>query len=656
MISLTVPNAYASTSAGLAAVETGQVFWVQGSQGSLELHQEVDEAAILLGVFDTASATTLSGNGAVADAVELRDAGMTAASAELQSASASFSAADVGKTIVVAGAGGAGDRLRTTISAYTSATQVTLAIAAETTVSAEWAVYGTDCSAAFQSALDALAASMGGTLVIDGLYLLTEPVSKGFGGEAGGVKISIVGFGSNSALWVGVPTAQDAITLDSAAVTFRDLFLVGVQGLTADARRIIDLTGVDATFERCSFMGLLGAQGIIYATGSALRTRRCNFGGSMVLGSSGSVYASIENKDWIAYSDEDSQFIDYGYFRARPYSRTGNSGNLSWIRADSPTTALGARAESVFRLKGTRLDEGSMYGVDIRPTAGRIHSAILDGVRINVTPFLDGRGTHCVNVDSVEMNDCVAGWSSTGGTRFAHFENCTNVVVKGQQLDTPEINHLSATNVSSLTLIDPPAGLTQFTFANVKYHPVSSQFAPLAIIKNGAISDSDFGASPAGGTQGFDNTNGRLYVKGRAGWVYFNMDGGTLKGPNLVVNGDFSSGTTTGWTPFNGGTLSVVSGALRVTNGAIYGLGYQVVATVPGVEYEVSVNIIGGTAGRLVRIGTTGSAATYGQLTATGVGTVTFTATTTTTYISLMLDNEVVGKYADFDSIELRVI
>jgi len=37
-------------------------------------------------------------------------------------------------------------------------------------------------------------------------------------------------------------------------------------------------------------------------------------------------------------------------------------------------------------------------------------------------------------------------------------------------------------------------------------------------------------------------------------------------------------------------------------------------------------------------------------------GTATFTATTATCYIALMLDSEVVGKYADFDNVSLKAI
>ena len=59
---------------------------------------------------------------------------ITSGAAVLTSANSIFSAADIGRTVRVLGAGAAGAALDTTISAYTSATQVTLAANASTTV------------------------------------------------------------------------------------------------------------------------------------------------------------------------------------------------------------------------------------------------------------------------------------------------------------------------------------------------------------------------------------------------------------------------------------------------------------------------------------------------------------------------------------------
>lgn len=94
--------------------------------------------------------------GAKGDGQLVTDGAMTAASAVLTSASGRFAAGDVGKLVLVKGAGPAGvTTLVTTISAYTSATQVTLTATASTTVSSALVMWASDDTAAFQSAINA---------------------------------------------------------------------------------------------------------------------------------------------------------------------------------------------------------------------------------------------------------------------------------------------------------------------------------------------------------------------------------------------------------------------------------------------------------------------------------------------------------------------
>lgn len=68
------------------------------------------------------------------DVNQLSDGAITAATTTLTSTSGPFSTDDIGKLIVVEGAGPGGGELQTTISAYISPTQVTLALAASVTV------------------------------------------------------------------------------------------------------------------------------------------------------------------------------------------------------------------------------------------------------------------------------------------------------------------------------------------------------------------------------------------------------------------------------------------------------------------------------------------------------------------------------------------
>lgn len=101
--------------------------------------------------------------GAVGDYRRVGDAAMTATSAQLTSATAGFTAGDVGKKILVDGAGVAGAPLVTTVSGYTNATTVQLAAAASTTVAGKTAEMGTDDTTAIQAAITA-AKAVGGTV------------------------------------------------------------------------------------------------------------------------------------------------------------------------------------------------------------------------------------------------------------------------------------------------------------------------------------------------------------------------------------------------------------------------------------------------------------------------------------------------------------
>jgi hypothetical protein len=137
---------------------------------------------------------------------------------------------------------------------------------------------------------------------------------------------------------------------------------------------------------------------------------------------------------------------------------------------------------------------------------------------------------------------------------------------------------------------------------------------------------------------------------------------GLVLGSELVTNGDFSSGTTTGWTADRGGSLSVVGGSLRVTQGAVtdYALGYQAVTLVIGQWYKLTVDFVGGTATNVqVGVGTsfTSSDATFFATAASPrTLTVYFAATATTMYVRGSVNVTADNVYADFDNFSLKAL
>ena len=112
--------------------------------------------------------------GAEHDGERTLDGAITSGLAVLTSASNPFTSADVGKIIVVSGAGAAGVAHKTTIASYQSAGQVTLTASASTTVSGIALVYwGTDDTVAIQAASDACFAAGGGDVYFPiGIYII----------------------------------------------------------------------------------------------------------------------------------------------------------------------------------------------------------------------------------------------------------------------------------------------------------------------------------------------------------------------------------------------------------------------------------------------------------------------------------------------------
>lgn len=127
--------------------------------------------------------------GAIPDGVQLSTATMTAGSAVLTVTKASFTAGDIGKLVVVSGAGANGAPLYSTISACASGTVVTLAAAAGISVTGAEVVYGTDMHAAMQAAVTA---TEGGTLFIPaGIYMLSASIVLPFVSATSGSQVVV---------------------------------------------------------------------------------------------------------------------------------------------------------------------------------------------------------------------------------------------------------------------------------------------------------------------------------------------------------------------------------------------------------------------------------------------------------------------------------
>lgn len=599
----------------------------------------------------------LSDYGATADARMVDDAAMTADSAVLSSTSAEFTASDVGRLVVIAGAGPSGGGLMTTILSHESAAEVTLAAAAETTVAAVGAAWGTDCSAAFNAALTVLDVALGGELIIDGGFLLTQPVSL-LTTQTASSAIRIRGTGSDSFLLVGVDGTADALSITGVTCDLEDITFLGIPLILADAGRVLVLNGCTARLSRCRFIGIAAANQVISSTSGWLRTKDCEFGGAFTLADGldpNITRAVIYNQDWYSYDDDSSQFIDYGHWRGLTLSKSAAATTTAWVALRTPNIAFttsAARVAGVASFRHSRMDEGSLKGIWAEPETGVIHSLEAVGTRQNVSSADGAAAIYARKVKNVRVDRSVFGLSLDNPTYFGDFRDC-DVVEINQVTLLQSVNKIRATNVGALVVRDTV--IPDYELAKTNFFPVDSRYGAFALRKAGEISDADFPAPPGPGTQAIDTKNGRIYVRGGGGWFYSAFGGGDLLGPELVVNGTFAGGTTTGWTPSANASLSVVGGALRVTNTLTYGYAYQVIPVELGKTYRLSITIVGGNGNPTIWAGqNTGGPNTFVNSTASGVWT--FVATTATVVIWFNLNTETVGRYGDFDNVSLRQV
>jgi len=141
-------------------------------------------------------------------------------------------------------------------------------------------------------------------------------------------------------------------------------------------------------------------------------------------------------------------------------------------------------------------------------------------------------------------------------------------------------------------------------------------------------------------------------------------DGGT----ELVVNGDFSNGTTSWTAAANTGTaaISISSGKLRVTSSTPYSYAYQSFPTRVGGVYSFTVDVTKGTSPNYdAYLGTGQNGATLFNSGSTGFSdsqgdtrtiTGTFTATSTTTFLNLRSRNQgsITDAFTDFDNVSVK--
>lgn len=133
-----------------------------------------------------------------------------------------------------------------------------------------------------------------------------------------------------------------------------------------------------------------------------------------------------------------------------------------------------------------------------------------------------------------------------------------------------------------------------------------------------------------------------------------------VENPNLLTNGDFSGGTTTGWTAANGGVLSVVGGALKMTKTSGSNcFFYQAVAVQAGKTYEVKVDVIESIGNTGIRLGNGPAQLTYLNSGAVGPRSFVYSyspASDSNLFLSVVYVSSVIGEYGLYDNMSIREI
>lgn len=529
---LTLPNVYATSAAGLAAVAENATFWAQLGSGSPRLYRKVNGLAEMIGLPASGAGVALSAYGAVADAKIVQFASIALGSALLTANAAIFSAADIGKPIRVAQAGPNSTNLDTTIADFISTTQVSLAATAQTAVANVGASFGTPAGPALQLALDDIKARRGGTLLIDGFYFLNTGVEGSFQSLADNVRITTGG--EVGAILIACPAAVKAIQLTSVSQLLIDnLQFVGTPLAQLDSFRVLDLSSVEAEIKDVKFIGLgaIGPEGaaVLYHTSSLIRLsgNKC-YGCSAASGQATSIF---DGENWIGYTSQGNEFIDHGNFQGIDYTgKLGLAFPLAWERLRQQfTDTANAKGQGTALFSNNRYDEGHYRAIIVSTSPGtgrRIDRVLIENCQINHT-LLDGGSSIVIErATNVRVERTNIGWCNVERQAMT-FNECgvVEVAVIKATAGAPGpsdkwADGIIANNVESLTVTDSPS-LRRRLLTNVRNvrEIDNGRGGVVPITKAGRITDADFKTPPAVGTIGVDIVNKRIYARMPEGWL-----------------------------------------------------------------------------------------------------------------------------------------
>jgi hypothetical protein len=292
-----------------------------------------------------------------------------------------------------------------------------------------------DNGPALQNALNAIAESGGGTLLVPaGRFAILTPVQKDFTGLASTVMI----LGVESLTPVSPPnstgpqltrgldllsefaprTGEQVCLSITGLQTFliKDIALIGTPGVTTDALITLALTDVqEATVSHCEFYGLsslVEGGAIVQSVRSQLSVEQSVFLGCTA--NSGLQTSVIQNIEWKGVAISEAIFADYGQ-REELYGKLDLAPPFSWVSIGNAAVAErdSPRREAIFR--SVFFDEGALTGLSSIPYRYLPPSAAIDlvyvsGIYMNVSN-LKSSGTYLYGPQHLLIEKAHYGWS-----------------------------------------------------------------------------------------------------------------------------------------------------------------------------------------------------------------------------------------------------
>ena len=492
--------------------------------------------------------------GAINDAVSHADGAITTGTRNFTSATGTFTSNDVGKRIVIPGAGAAGAIFETTITGFTSATAVQVAVNAGTTVSGKIYYYGTDNTTFIQAAINQAQTTGDEVFIPPGSWIISATLNitarvgirgVGYQGDSGLIYLTTVV--TKAAGWLGstficanfnaiTVTTNDSIRIQGLQIVYPSIPVGGTVGIVGNSLagstnantysviRDVNIVGADYCIsitdwydfkiDNCNFLNH-GNTGIQLAP-----THYPNYGDAFI---TNCTFASGAASHHIAILSGGglkivNNKLNYGAGTSQGIVIAPNLNNGSFIE---PLVIVGNSIE------------GQQQGILFTRSSGntQVSQVVITGNQIWV-------GTNCI-----QMLDNAGSWingvtisgnflcTNTNAATLLDFGGCQNVSVNGNSFSTAAAGgvaitiNTNATNIaqkgntfpSIITMIQDAPAVTILTSSSGTYTtPANAKYLVVEGVGGGG-GGAGSGTTPGAATAGGVTTFGSSFLTGNGG-------------------------------------------------------------------------------------------------------------------------------------------